>query len=172
MRYTVRIKGARVTVRAYEGEDDYTVEVERVFARFREGAAESHLVNVPDSGSMDHVEARIAELVSRLFPAEFNALAEFCEGRRGFVDSGIARFDREVQFYIAYLDYMQRIAAAGLPFCYPTITAEAGEISAGRRLRHRAGHEGRLDTGVRRSQRRRASWRGADLGRDRSQPRW
>ena len=67
VRYTVRIKAGRVTVQAYAGECDYTVEVERTFARFREGAVEDHLVKVPDAGSMDHVEARIAELVSRSF---------------------------------------------------------------------------------------------------------
>jgi DNA mismatch repair protein MutS len=128
VQYTVRIKGARVTVRAYQGEDDYSVQVERIFARFSQGAAESHLFKVPDSGSMDHVEAQIAKRVSRLFPEQFRALAEFCAGYGGFVDPLIARFDREVQFYVAYLDYTERLAGE-LPFCYPTVSASGSEIS-------------------------------------------
>jgi DNA mismatch repair protein MutS len=128
VQYTVRIKGGRVTVRAYQGEDDYSVEVEKIFARFSQGAAENHLVKVPDSGSMDHVEAQIAKLVSRLFPEEFKALDEFCAHHAGFVDPSIARFDREVQFYVAYLDYIER-RAGEMPFCYPTVSADEVETS-------------------------------------------
>jgi len=109
VRYTLRIKGARVTVSTYEEEQDYTVEVEETFARFRQGAVEDHLFKVPDSGSMDHVEARIAQLVARLYPQEFRALDEFCARHRGFLDPAVARFDREVQFYLAYLEYTERV---------------------------------------------------------------
>jgi DNA mismatch repair protein MutS len=129
VRYTVRIKAGRVTVQAYAGESDYTVEVERTFARFREGAAEDHLVKVPDSGSMDHVEARIAELVSRLFPAQFQALEVFFRAHGDFVDPVIARFDREVQFYLAYADYIQPLTAAGLAFSYPVLVDGWGETA-------------------------------------------
>jgi DNA mismatch repair protein MutS len=131
VRYTVRIRGARVTVQAYAGEDDYSVQAEQVFARFSQGAAESHLVKVPDSGSMDHVEAQIAKLVGRIYPAEFKALEEFCEHHDGFVDPSISRFDREVQFYVAYLDYTERLGAGGLPFCYPTVSATWSEVAVG-----------------------------------------
>ncbi|MBX5474705.1 MAG: DNA mismatch repair protein MutS [Thermoleophilia bacterium] len=122
VRYTLRIKGARVAVSAYEDEPDYSVEVEEAFARFRQGDVEDHLVEIPDSGSMDHVEARIAELVARIYPDEFRALDEFCARHRGFLDAHVARFDREVQFYLAWLEHGERLAAAGLDFCYPTVS--------------------------------------------------
>ena len=86
---------------------------------------ESHLVEVTDSGSMDHVEARIVELVARLFPDEFRALAEFCAGHAGFVDDRLARFDREIQFYLAYLERCDALRANGLPFSYPTVSTAA-----------------------------------------------
>ena len=64
VQYTLRIKGARVTVSGYHDEADYTIEVEDTFARFREHDAENHLMKVADPGSMDHVEARIAGLLA------------------------------------------------------------------------------------------------------------
>jgi DNA mismatch repair protein MutS len=129
VRYTVRIKGARVTVSTYEDEPDYSVEVEEAFARFRQGEVETHLVKIPDSGSMDHVEARIAQLVARIYPREFQALDELGERHRGFLDSNVARFDREVQFYLAWLEHSERLMAAGLDFCYPTVSTSSKEIS-------------------------------------------
>ncbi len=129
VRYTVRIKGARVTVSTYEGEPDYSVEVEETFARFRQGAVEDHLLRVPDSGSMDHVEARIAQLVARLYPREFRALDEFCARQRDFFDATLARFDREVQFYVAYLEHVDRLRKNGLSFCFPTVSVRSKETA-------------------------------------------
>ena len=122
VRYTLRIKGARVTVSGYHDEADYTIEVEDTFARFREHDAESHLMKVADPGSMDHVEARIAGLLARLNPAPFHALEEFCARHGGFIDERVARFDREVQFYLAYLEHKARLTRNGLAFCYPTVS--------------------------------------------------
>ncbi|HXF97606.1 MAG TPA: hypothetical protein VNJ46_03220 [Gaiellaceae bacterium] len=130
IRYTVRIQGAKVTVGTYEGEPDYGTEVEATFARFRQGAVRSYLVRLPERGGMDHVEAQIAERVARLHPDVFRALAGFCARRRGFVDATIARFDREVQFYVAYLELVDRLRAAGLPFCYPRVSVRSKEVAA------------------------------------------
>ncbi len=129
VRYTLRIKGSRVTVSTFDDEVDYGVEVEEAFARFRRSEAESHLATIPDSGSMDHVEARIAQLVARIFPRELGALDELCARHRGFLAPEIARFDREVQFYLAWLEHCERLGAAGLRFCYPAVSA-GGEAVA------------------------------------------
>ena len=129
VRYALRIKGPRVTVSRSQDERDYSVEFEETFARFRQGAVEDHLVKIPDAGSMDHVEARIAQLVARLYPEEFKALDEFFARHGSFLDARIARFDREVQFYLAYLEYSERLAAAGLSFCYPTVSVHSKESS-------------------------------------------
>lgn len=127
VRYTVRIKGARVTVGRYEGEPDYGAEVEGTFARFRQGAVESHLVSMRGSGSMDHVQARIVQLVARLYPDELGALEAFCARHGDFLDAPIVRFDREVQFYLGYLELVERLRAAGLPFCYPRVSTRSSE---------------------------------------------
>jgi DNA mismatch repair protein MutS len=129
VRYALRIKGERVTVVPYQGENDYSVEVEETFARFRQGAVEDHLMKVPDPGSMDHVEARIVQLVARLNPVEFRALDEFCARHTDFLDPRVTRFDREVQFYLAYLEHMEKIRASGLTFAYPAVSGGSKEVS-------------------------------------------
>jgi DNA mismatch repair protein MutS len=46
------------------------------------------------------------------------------------VDAVIARCDRELQFYLAYLDYIAPLKAAGLSFAYPLVSTGAKEESA------------------------------------------
>ncbi len=129
VRYTLRIKGGHVTVSGYHEEADYTIAVEDTFARFRDHSGESHLMKVSDPGSMDHVEARIAQLLARLAPAPFRALEDFCSHHAGFIDDRVARFDREAQFYLAYLEHQSRLTRNGLAFCYPTVSATSRETT-------------------------------------------
>ena len=129
VRYAVRIHGARVTVSNYEGEADYSAEVEETFARFQQGAVRSYLAKLPGYAEMDHVEAQILDRVARLHPDVFGTLADYCTRHRDCLDPTIGRFDREVQFYLAYLQLIARFRAAGLPFCYPHVSARAKEIA-------------------------------------------
>jgi DNA mismatch repair protein MutS len=120
--YTVRIKGNRVTVGRYEGEPDYTTEIEDTFERFRRGPVEDHLAMPADSGSMDLVEAEIARRVAKLFPQEFAALADFWHRHRDIVHPTVARFEREVQFYLAWLEQAEELRAAGMTCCLPAVS--------------------------------------------------
>ncbi len=128
--YQVRIKGLRVEVSRYEGEPDYSAEIQETFERFQQGAVKDYRVTYRTWPGMTHVGAQIAELVARLFPAEFGALTGYCLEHSGFVDPVIREFDRELQFYLAYLEYIGPLRSAGLAFCYPRLAAGSKEISA------------------------------------------
>jgi DNA mismatch repair protein MutS len=130
VRYSLRIHGARVTVSRYGGEPDYGAEVLETFARFKQGAVKSYLVSLQDWAEMNHVEAQILDLVAKLHPEVFEPVAEFWEHRRDFVDATIARFDREVQFYLAYLELVAPLRRAGLPFCYPRVSSRSKDVEA------------------------------------------
>ena len=72
---------------------------------------------------MNHVEAQILDFVAKLYPDIFLHLdALLREKRRNYLDETIAIFDREIQFYLAYLEYVARFKRAGLQFCYPHIS--------------------------------------------------
>jgi DNA mismatch repair protein MutS len=129
VRYALRINGAKVTVSRYEGEADYSAEVEQAFAKFEQGAVDSYLVKLPDYTDMDHVEAQILERVAKLHPDPLRMLADYCARHAEYLDATIGRFDGEVQFYLGYLELIGRFRAVGLPFCYPHVSARSKEIA-------------------------------------------
>ena len=128
VQYDVRIKNDRVWVQEYEGEVDYSVEVERTFEKFQQGAAKDYTVDLFQSSGMNHIEAQILNLVARLFPEPFSALDHFWANHRQFVDETIQVFDREIQFYVAYLELVADVKRKGLPFCYPEVSATSREV--------------------------------------------
>jgi DNA mismatch repair protein MutS len=121
VRYCVQISGLTVTVRKYAGEPDYSAEVAQCFDKFRQRAAKDYRLTFSDGAGTDHVEAQILECVARLYPEIFSELEEFCRANSDFQDQLIKRFDREIQFYLGYLQYISPLKSAGLRFCYPQI---------------------------------------------------
>ena len=130
VRYCTRIRGGRVEVSRYQGEADYTAVVLKTFERFKQGAVKDYLVRYRTWPGMNHVAAQIVELVARLFPEEFSALEEYCRQHAAFLDEGIRRADQELQFYLAYLDHIGPLRAAGLRFCYPEVSASSKDVLA------------------------------------------
>ena len=128
--YLVRIKGLRVEVSRYDGEPDYSAEIEETFERFRQGAVKNYLVKYRGWPGMNHVAEHIAGLVARLFSDEFAALEDFCRGHASFLDPKVRQFEREIQFYLAYLGYLKPMRSAGLSFCLPEVTAGSKEVFA------------------------------------------
>src|SRR5581483_4418100 len=100
------------------------------FERFKQGAVKDYLIRYRVRPGMNHVTAQITELVARLFPEEFAALAEYCRQHAAFLDEGIGNADSELQFYLAYLDYIEPVRAAGLSFCYPEVSASSKDVRA------------------------------------------
>jgi DNA mismatch repair protein MutS len=130
VRYLVRIKGLRVEVSRYDGEADYSAEIAETFERFQQGAVKDYRVKYRVWPGMNHVGVQIAELVARLFSSEFSALDDYCRRHAGFLDATIRQFERELQFYLAYLDYIKPLRSAGLSFCFPELTVGSKDIFA------------------------------------------
>jgi hypothetical protein len=130
IRYCVLIKGGSVTVRPYEDEIDYTVVVEETFERFKQGDVKDYLVKTTKFSGMNHVEAAILDRVALLNPDAFRVLDDFCKQHEIFLDETIVAFDREIQFYIAYLEYAEKFKHNGLKFCYPKISDTRKEVNS------------------------------------------
>jgi DNA mismatch repair ATPase MutS len=130
IRYEILIKGNRVKVRNYEGESDYTAEVEAAFEKFKQGEVKDYRVKFNNYADMNHVEEQVLEGVAHLYPEIFTRLDNYRETNSNYLDDTLRRFDREIQFYIAYLEHIVFIRKLGLSFCYPQITNPSKEISA------------------------------------------
>ncbi|HEY6321777.1 MAG TPA: DNA mismatch repair protein MutS [Thermoanaerobaculia bacterium] len=130
IRYCMLIRDGSITVCRYRGESDHGAAVAETFRKFQQGAVKDYLYKFEDRPSMNHVEAEVLERVALLEPDAFAALARFYGQHADFVDPAIVRFDREIQFYAAYLDYVDRFRGAGLPFCYPQVSDRHRQVGA------------------------------------------
>ena len=129
VRYSVHIQGLRVHVEKFTDQSDYSVGVIDTFERFATGVRDDYHVPFKSYPDMNHVEEQILECVAKLYPETFSLLAAYCERNESFIEPIIGRFEREVRFYLAYLDFVDRFSSAGLSFTYPAVTAEPGALS-------------------------------------------
>lgn len=119
--YCLIIRGGSFTVRKYESEIDYSAEVENTFAKFKQGAVKDYRIKFDNSLEMNHIEAQVLDFVAQLYPQVFSSLDNYCARNGDYLDKTIEVFDREIQFYVAYLEYIARMRQAGLKFCYPQL---------------------------------------------------
>lgn len=128
--YGLHINEGRVRVSRYDESPDYSAVVQQTFAKFKHSDAQDHRGEIPPPVEMDHVEAQILAFVARLFPEVFSSLRGFCARHRDFQDAALVTFDREVQFYVAYLGLIAPMKAAGLGFCYPEVSTTSKGVGA------------------------------------------
>ncbi|HTX02540.1 MAG TPA: hypothetical protein VMD07_02570 [Candidatus Acidoferrales bacterium] len=129
MRYGIVIHDGGFSVLRYDNEADYSAVIDETFEKFQRSAVTDYLVTFKDhSSEMNHIEGQILLFVAKLFPEELGHLDGFCNQNRVYVDDVVARFDREVQFYVSYLEYIDRFRSAGLSVCYPVISQRSDKV--------------------------------------------
>lgn len=128
IRYCIRVKGSTVTVLHYDSEIDQSADVLRIFEKFKQGAVKDHRAELRDWLDMNHVEARVLDFVAQLHPQVFIELAAYCVNNADYLDATIQTFDREIQFYLAYRDYIGICKSAGLSFCYPRMSSTSKAV--------------------------------------------
>ncbi|EWC59812.1 MutS domain protein, family 5 [Actinokineospora spheciospongiae] len=126
VRYDLLLKQDRVTVAEHDptSPGDFADRVLATFARFRRDPAEPPQPP-PDLG-LDEVEAAVLDLVARLHPELFADLAAFHDRHRDLPDllpPDLDRLDAELRFHLAYLDHLAPLRAAGIPTCFPRVSA-------------------------------------------------
>lgn len=129
VQYSMIIKGNTIYVGKYANEVNYKDKVESTFMKFKQASAKEYNYEFTNFLDMNHIEAKILDFVSYLFPEIFNHLKDFCEKNIEYLNPIIQGFDREIQFYVSYLDFILKFQQEGLRFCYPNVS-RSKEISA------------------------------------------
>ena len=120
VKYCMLINRGTVRVRKYEGQENHSEQILAAFEKFRQDDdTENYLRKIPEEPAAEHVEEAVLRIAAKLYPEIFADLDKFCSAYISFDDETIRRFSREVQFYLAWLDFIRPLKAAGLPFNYP-----------------------------------------------------
>lgn len=128
IRYAVHTKGLQVEVLNYKSESNYSDEIEKVFERFRQEKGKDYLKKYEFTLDMNSVESRILEGVASLHAELFQSLISYYESNQNYLDETISRFDREMQFYLSYQEYITPLKEKGLAFSFPEISATKKQI--------------------------------------------
>ncbi|WP_373483239.1 DNA mismatch repair protein MutS [Acetobacterium sp.] len=120
--YCILINGDTVKVKKYDGEPDHSSEVIQLLERFNPKPQAAAHEDKLHEGLAAHVENNILNLAAKLYPQSFAQLNDYCLNHHGFMNPVILNFSRELQFYIAYLDYIRTIKKMGLSFSLPEVT--------------------------------------------------
>jgi DNA mismatch repair protein MutS len=128
IQYCVLVRNGGVTVSRYSGEPDYSSAIEASFARFHPIDARGRRTPQRGSQEMNHVQAQVLDGLAQLYPDIFHALSVFHSSYQDYLDETVVRFDREIQFYVAYLTFIEKFQRAGLTFSRPQVSRTSKEV--------------------------------------------
>ncbi len=130
LRYCLFIKDNLVRVMPYDGQENYADRIGELFSRFRQGDVLDYRRKLKEEPVSEVLENKILEMLAHYYPQEFKDLTEFCKAYLHFDDDTLMRFAREIQFYFHWLDFIEPLRQAGLPFCYPAIHEKLDDLKA------------------------------------------
>ena len=89
--YAMRITPGRIDVVRYQGEPDYSAEVEATFERFSQGVVKDYSVKFRGWPGIDRIGGEVLTMVAKLYPEEFARLEAWCTRHRSFIDATVRR---------------------------------------------------------------------------------
>ena len=122
IRYSLVIEPGKFSVKKFEGEENYAPTVEEVFSKFKDSECNQYEFEIAESHGMNHIEAAILDFVVKLYPEPFEKLDEFIKKHDNFLNRCVLKFERELQFYLSYFEFIVPLRDSGFPFCYPKVS--------------------------------------------------
>lgn len=127
--YQLHLKGLRVEVYPASDSQNYSTEIKDLFRKFQSPSSKQYQTKFSHAPDMNHVEAEVLELVAKWNSGIFSHLHTYYSDRNEYLDPTVARFDREIQFYLAVRDYVDSFGG-GHAFCYPQLSMTGHNLYA------------------------------------------
>lgn len=121
IRYTIDINLSQNRVRISKDDSDdnnYIDDLVKAFPQF-DLSLDSKIIAFPGV-NMGTLELSILELLNDNFPNEFRMLNDFYIQHQSFANGFVDTFVSELQFYLRYIEYMDKLKEKGYVFSYPT----------------------------------------------------
>lgn len=133
IRYTIDINLNQNRVRISKDDvvaKDYIGSLAKAFSQY-ELSLDSRIIPFPGV-NMGTLELSILEMLNDNYPDEFKMLNDFYVQHLSFATSFVDAFVHELQFYLQYIKYMDRLKEKGYVFSYPSfVSQKAMKIRSG-----------------------------------------
>ena len=128
IKYSMLIKDESIRIKKNEDDKNYSMQILQTFSRFT-NASENKTIELQATPLYNpYIETAILKIVANLYTDIFSELSQFCKKYKNFINAEFILFSREIQFYLSWLDTIQKCKDLNLPFCYPEITSKKDGI--------------------------------------------
>lgn len=130
-KYSTKIERDRLIIDEDDSSCDYSTDLIKTFEQINESAFDYKICFFTEL-EMCRLEKSLLEILQIMFPCTFSKLEDFCSRFNHFLEPVLVNFDRELQFYISYLEFIGVLKEKGLRFCYPCVSeVKSFDISGG-----------------------------------------
>ena len=124
LQYTLSITGDQIVVGELGGEEDLGAATSDVFRRFADDEVEPHRFDVRVGAEIEQLQLALLDRVAAVFPTVFDRVDRFVDDHLTFRHQVVTVVERELQFVLAWLDFVAPLQSAGLEFCLPEVRRE------------------------------------------------
>ncbi len=130
IKFSIQVERGKITVDSDIFQEDYCESLNKTFENINDKEYDFPLSFFTDF-EMCVLETKILEIVRNDNKRVFDILEVYCKNNLDFIDRTIQNFDREIQFYISYLEYIKKLKHKGYAFSYPIMSSSKSIIVEG-----------------------------------------
>ncbi len=134
LKYDILIDSLSIKVKKRDDEKEYKETLEAIFKKFRYNKKRSDVLKFNKVRGFNHINGKILEFLAKLYPERFKKADMVFEKYNDFLDKNIVRFCFQIEFYLAYIKYMDRVKKLGVDFCYPGFGQDRINVESGYNL--------------------------------------
>ncbi len=120
--YTIHVESGLITLLPDSCTSDYYSEIMKTFESFDTPSLDDE-IRLFTNLEMCALETRMVDILQAMNPECFQKLEHYARRHEGFMDKCVLRFERELQFYLSCLEYIEKLRKKGFSFCLPRFSS-------------------------------------------------